>query len=285
MIEDCSPPFVSVIIPTHNRSWILKEAVDSVLDQKNCAFELIVVDDGSTDDTPELLRSYGDRLIAVRQNNRGVSAARNAGIRRASGSLIAFLDSDDCWLPGKLQAQAAFFEGRPDALICQTQEAWIRNGVRVNPKNRHRKRSGMIFEPSLHLCLVSPSAVMMRRTLFDTVGVFDETLPACEDYDLWLRVSCRFPVFLVDAPLVVKRGGHPDQLSRAPGLDRFRIAALVKCLENEPLTLRQRDAAIRVLADKCRIYGEGCLKRGRREEAPYYLEIPNRFVRQSPEPE
>ena len=272
MTEHPPHPFISVIIPTHNRSWVLGEAIDSVLAQDGCDFELIVVDDGSTDGTPALLRSYGDRLTTVRQENRGVSAARNTGIRYASGSLIAFLDSDDHWLTGKLRAQAAFFESRPDALICQTQEIWIRNGVRVNPKKRHQKPSGMIFEPSLHLCLVSPSAVMMRKALFDIVGLFDETLPACEDYDLWLRTSCRFPVFLVDAPLVVKRGGHPDQLSRAPGLDRFRIASLVNCLKNEPLTRRQRDAVTGVLADKCRIYGQGCLKRGRREEAPYYLE-------------
>lgn len=282
MTEHHPPPFISVIIPTHNRSWILGEAIDSVLAQDGCDFELIVVDDGSTDGTPALLRSYGERLIALRQENRGVSAARNTGIRHASGSLIAFLDSDDRWLPGKLRTQAAFFDSRSDALICQTQEIWIRNGVRVNPKKRHQKPSGMIFEPSLHLCLVSPSAVMMQKALFDIVGLFDETLPACEDYDLWLRTSCRFPVFLVDVPLVVKRGGHPDQLSRVPGLDRFRIASLVKCLENEPLTPRQRDAAIRVLADKCRIYGQGCLKRGRREEAPYYLELADQLICRSP---
>ena len=169
MAEQPPTPFVSVIIPTHNRSWILKEAVDSVLAQDGSDFELIVVDDGSTDGTPALLRSYGERLIALRQENRGVSAARNTGIRHASGSLIAFLDSDDRWLPGKLRAQAAFFDSRSDALICQTQEIWIRNGVRVNPKKRHQKPSGMIFEPSLHLCLVSPSAVMMQKTLFDIV--------------------------------------------------------------------------------------------------------------------
>ncbi|MDX9818626.1 MAG: glycosyltransferase [Desulfococcus multivorans] len=278
MISSSASPLISVIIPTHNRAWILRDAIDSVLSQKDCTFELIVVDDGSTDDTPELLRSYGNRLTAIRQENRGVSAARNLGIRNATGRFIAFLDSDDYWLPGKLAAQAAFFNGRSNALICQTQEIWIRNGVRVNPRKRHRKRTGMIFEPSLHLCLISPSAVMMHRSLFDVVGLFDESLPACEDYDLWLQISCRFPVLLVDAPLVVKRGGHPDQLSRTPGLDRFRIAALVKCIERAPLTALQRNAAIRVLADKCRIYGEGCLKRGRRDEAPYYLNLPHRYL-------
>jgi len=278
MIQRSDLPPISVIIPTYNRSWILQDAIDSVLSQTGCTFELIVVDDGSTDDTPDLLRSYGDRLTVLRQENRGVSAARNMGIRHAAGQLIAFLDSDDYWLPGKLAAQAIFFDSRPDALISQTQEIWIRNGVRVNPCKRHRKRTGMIFEPSLYLCLISPSAVMMHRSLFDIVGLFDESLPACEDYDLWLQISCRFPVFLIDTPLVVKRGGHPDQLSRTPGLDRFRIAALTKCLEHAPLNAVQRNAAIRALADKCRIYGQGCLKRGRREEAPYYLDLPRRYL-------
>jgi len=272
------PPLISVIIPTHNRAWSLAAAIDSVLAQDRCSFELIVVDDGSTDETAALLQTYARRLTVVRQVNRGVSAARNTGIRCASGPLIAFLDSDDRWLPGKLQVQAAFFEERPDALICQTQEIWIRNGVRVNPGKRHGKRSGMIFEPSLVLCLVSPSAVMMRRELFDRVGLFDESLPACEDYDLWLRTSCRFPVFLIDRPLVVRFGGHPDQLSRKPGLDRFRIASIVKCLENEPLTPAQHDAAINILTDKCRVYGEGCLKRDRREEASYYRGLAERFI-------
>ena len=270
-------PLVSVILPTHNRAWTLKAAMDSVLAQENCPFELIVVDDGSTDGTPALLRSYGDRLTVLRQENRGVSAARNTGIAHAAGELIAFLDSDDRWLPGKLSRQATFFAHRPDALICQTQEFWIRNGVRVNPGLRHRKPAGWIFEPSLRLCLVSPSAVMMQRSLFETVGRFDETLPACEDYDLWLRVSLRFPVFLVDEPLVLKYGGHPDQLSRTPGLDRFRIAAIRKCLEGEPLTPDQRQAALAVLTEKCRIYAEGCRKRGRSEEAAFYLALPHRF--------
>ncbi|MCP4693516.1 MAG: glycosyltransferase family 2 protein, partial [Desulfobacterales bacterium] len=216
-------PTVSVILPTYNRAWILREAVDSVLAQDYSDFELIVVNDGSTDDTRELLDEYGDRIIVLEQENRGVSAARNLGVSSASGRLITFLDSDDYWLPKKLSTQAAFFDARPDALICQTEEIWIRNGRRVNPKRKHKKKSGMIFEPSLALCLVSPSAVMIRRELFEEVGLFDEALPACEDYDLWLRIAWKYPVHLIDEPLIVKRGGHADQLSGAPSLDKHRI--------------------------------------------------------------
>jgi len=138
----------------------------------------------------------------------------------------------------------------------------------------------MIFEESTQLCLVSPSAVMIRRSLFDRVGGYDERLPACEDYDLWLRTTCQFPVYLLPPPLVIKRGGHRDQLSRQPGLDRFRIYALRKILENPPetgLSRTQERAAVNVLRKKCSIYASGCLKRGRVEEARYYLDLRDRF--------
>lgn len=264
---------VSVIIPSFNRSRMLKEAIDSVLAQNFRDFELIVADDGSTDDTPDVLESYQENIIVIRQENRGVSAARNAGIAAASGEYLAFLDSDDLWLPGKLSEQVAFFNSRPDALICQTEEIWIRNGKRVNPKLKHKKQSGMIFEPSLHLCLVSPSAVMIKRSLFEIVGLFDESLPACEDYDLWLRIICRYPIFLTEKPMIVKRGGHEDQLSRAPGLDKFRIQAIRKIMESGLLSAEQYHAAEKVLKEKIAIYAEGCLKRGRADEALHYFRL------------
>jgi glycosyltransferase involved in cell wall biosynthesis len=272
-------PLVSVIIPTYNRACLLKEAIGSVQEQVFSDFELIVVDDGSTDNTAQLLQSYAN-IQVVKQDHRGVSAARNAGIAQAFGQFLAFLDSDDLWLPEKLSAQVAFFESHPDALICHTEEIWIRNGVRVNPRRRHRKHSGMIFERAVQLCLVSPSAVMIHRSLFDQVGWFDETLPACEDYDLWLRIACRFPIFLISKPLVIKRGGHTDQLSRAPGLDRFRIYALRKVLEDPPeggLTEQQRLAAIEALSNKCAIYAAGCLKHGRANEAKKYERLKAEF--------
>ncbi len=271
-------PAVSVIIPTFDRKDLVREAVDSVLAQDFDDYELIVVDDGSTDGTAEALASYGRRLRLIRQANRGVSAARNAGIRAAAAPLIALLDSDDLWLPGKLTAQTAFFRAHPDALICQSEEIWIRNGLRVNPRKKHRKPSGDIFERSLQLCLVSPSAVMMRRRLLDEVGLFDESLPACEDYDLWLRVACRHPVYLIDKPLIVKRGGHADQLSRRPGLDRYRIRSLARLLAGGRLDPARDAAARRVLQQKCAIYIQGCLKRGKLEEARRYREIAAKFA-------
>jgi glycosyltransferase involved in cell wall biosynthesis len=270
-------PLISVIIPTYNRGWIIKEAIDSVLAQEYINYELIVVDDGSTDDTHDILNSYQKNFLVLRQNNKGVSAARNRGLAAASGRLIAFLDSDDTWLPQKLSQQVDFFQSNPDALICQTEEIWIRNNVRVNPKKRHKKPSGMIFEPSLSLCLVSPSAVMIKRNLFEEVGLFDETLPACEDYDLWLRISCRHPVHLIDTPLIIKRGGYDDQLSASPGLDKFRIKAIEKVIESGLLSAAQYQTAVEILKEKCYIYASGCRKRGRTGEAAYYEALAKRY--------
>ncbi len=260
-------PAVSVIIPTFNRASVLDRAVASVLGQTFTDFELIVVDDGSTDETDRVLARSGARLRVHRQGNQGVSAARNAGIRMARGKWIAFLDSDDCWLPEKLERQIAFFRDHPDAGICQTEEIWIRNGRRVNPKRRHRKPSGWIFIDALNLCLVSPSAVMIDRALIDAAGGFDETFPACEDYDLWLRIALHHPIHLIDEPLTVKYGGHPDQLSRMPALDQYRIRAIARILSTEPLDPAQEAAARSVLMEKCAIYAAGCRKRGRIAEA------------------
>ena len=268
---------VSVVIPTYNRGWILKEAIDSVLSQNFDDFELIIIDDGSTDNTRDLLACYKDRLFVIHQPNKGVSAARNRGISAASGRYIAFLDSDDLWLPDKLLRQLAFFSSNPDALICQTEEIWIRNGIRVNPKKKHRKRSGMIFEQSLPLCLVSPSAVMMERSLFRIVGDFDEDLYACEDYDLWLRVSCRYPIHLIDEHLVIKRGGHRDQLSKSRGLDRLRIRSLLKILRSNLLSKTQASEAGKTLYEKCIIFAGGCLKRGRFDDYRRHMNLADQY--------
>ena len=276
-------PFVSVIIPTYNRAWVLKEAIDSVLAQEFRDFELIVVDDGSTDNTPQILESYAQDLTVIRQPNRGVSAARNRGIAAAGGELIAFLDSDDLWLPRKLSSQVNFFNSNPAAVINQTEEIWVRNNVRVNPKTRHHKFSGMIFEHSLALCLVSPSAVMIKKNLFSEVGVFDENLTACEDYDLWLRISCRYPVHLIETPLIMKRGGHADQLSKAPGLDKFRIQALKKIIESGQLEPDSYRAAVQTLQEKCAIFAGGCRKRGKDAEARNYEELADKYRGQKTE--
>lgn len=263
-------PRISVIIPTYNREWCVLEAVDSVRSQTYTDFEVIVVDDGSTDNTNRRLEAASDAIRLLRQDNKGVSAARNSGAALARGQWLAFLDSDDLWLPEKLAWQYEYIETHPDVVICQTEEYWYRNGRRVNPKKRHQKPSGMFFTASLSLCLVSPSAVMIRKDVFEAFGGFDISLPACEDYDLWLRIGLQYPIHLIDTPLIIKRGGHPDQLSSAPGLDRYRIQALAKIIRTEALTPEQHQAAVSKLIEKCEIYANGCQRRGRRDEAAQY---------------
>lgn len=257
---------VSVVIPTRDRLRMLERAVASVLNQTWRDFELIVVDDGST----ESVGGFHDpRVRVIRQDGRGVAAARNAGIRAAGGEWIAFLDDDDEWLERKLDAQMALIAARPQTRAVQTREIWMRRGRRVNPRPVHEQPDGLILPRSLHLCIVSPSSVMIHRAVFDEIGLFDESLPACEDYDLWLRLGLRHPVALVREPLIVKNGGRSDQLSAAPGLDRYRIAALKKFID-DPMSEPYRAEAAQVLAEKCRVYAGGCRKRGREDEAREY---------------
>ncbi len=259
---------VSIIIPTYNRASRLKRAIFSVLSQQNIEqIELIVVDDGSTDDTREMIMSINDpRLIYLYQENRGVSSARNRGIRQSRGELIALLDSDDIWKQNKLSLHLKFhLEGQWE--ISQTQEEWILHGKRINPGLKHKKKAGWIFIPSLELCLISPSCVMFSRRLWEEMGPFDESLPACEDYDLWLRVTAHYPVGLFPVALVEKYGGHLDQLSRRIiGLDLYRIYALLK-IYRQPLPQEYKDAVIKQIKQKGKIYITGCIKRGKWEEA------------------
>jgi len=271
-------PLISVIIPTFNRRDFLVAAVDSVVSQTFGDFELIVVDDGSTDGTGDVMARYADRVIYVVQENRGVSAARNHGIDLARGEYISFLDSDDLWMPTKLEKQVKFFQGHPSAQVCYTDELWIRRGRQVNPRKRHAKHSGWIYAHCLPLCIISPSSVCLRREVLDTVGYFDPELPVCEDYDLWLRVAARYPVHFIAERLIVKRGGHPDQLShRSWGNDRYRVRALVKMLENGILDQNLRVMTIDELHRKGHVLMNGYRKRGKTKESRKLQELLRRY--------
>lgn len=254
-------PLVSVIIPTHNRAGWVGEAMESVLEQTYEPIELIVVDDGSTDHTGRVVQALSSALTYMPQPQAGVSAARNRGVAASHGELVAFLDSDDLWQPEKVAAQVELLRQQPQTQVCYTDEIWIRHGGRVNPKHIHQKCSGWMFLESLPRCLISPSSIMLRRSLWDRLGGFDERLPACEDYDLWLRLTACVPVALLPQRLIVKRGGHADQLSRrTPVLDRYRIIALDKMLRSA-LPLPHRQAVLTYLAQKCAIVAQGARKR------------------------
>jgi glycosyltransferase involved in cell wall biosynthesis len=267
---------VSVIIPTYNRLSFLQKAVDSVLAQTYSNFELIIVDDGSEDNTPGLFADYDPAIVYLRQENKGPAAARNAGVKAAQYDLIAFLDSDDRFTEKKLAIQIKAMNENPTYLISHTQEIWYRNGRFLNQKKRHQKSHGDIFRQSLKLCAVGMSTVLMNREIFERYGLFDEEYPCCEDYEFWLRIGAEQRFLLVDEPLTLKDGGRDDQVSKIyrVGMDRFRIKAIVKILTEIDLRDHQKKAAIQELEDKCRIYGDGCLKHGRSEEGLYYLNLP-----------
>jgi glycosyltransferase involved in cell wall biosynthesis len=266
-------PEVSVIIPTYNRCAMLLEAIDSVLAQSFTEFELIVIDDGSTDGTAEHLKRLAKPIRIERIGHSGPAAARNRGVAEARAPLIAFLDSDDLWSPTKLERQLAFMRANPDCEISQTNEIWMRNGRRVNPGLRHRKRAGDIFIDSLRTCLISMSATMMRADLFRSLTGFDEIMSAAEDYDLWLRILIDHEAGLLDEPLVTRRGGHPDQTSATTAIDRFRILALTKLLADDRLSPERRTAVVEVLAEKCRIYAGGLMRRGRIDQAHLFERV------------
>jgi len=270
---------VSVVIPTYNRGECLARALNSVLRQTHAASEIIVVDDGSSDATPQLVADHYPQVSYVRQANCGVSRARNRGIEAAWGTWIAFLDSDDEWLPTKLEHQLAELHSAPEYRVSHCNEIWVRSGQRVNPKHKHRKFGGWIFQQCLPLCAISPSSVLIHRDVFADIGLFDETLPACEDYDLWLRLCARYPVQFIDTALAVKYGGHADQLSRRyEAMDGFRIKALEKIVDAPYLAPGDRVAALKMLLQKIAVYLQGAEKRGRHESVRNYREKMQRYT-------
>lgn len=268
-----------MVIPTFNRSSMLKRAIDSVLHQTVRCSELIIVDDGSTDDTPKLLSELAaspEKVCKVyRLDNSGPAAARNYGVRRALFPYIAFLDSDDHWHRQKLEIQYQYLIDNPACRISHTREKWLRRGRHLNQKKKHIPGDGDIFAQSLRLCAVGMSTIMMQRKLFDQVGFFDESLRCCEDYDLWLRISCRYPFLLVDKPLTIKEGGREDQVSSQYGLgiDRMRIYSLRKLLDSGVLDCRMHSMALQELKKKITIFGNGCLKHNKTELGHSFLAL------------
>jgi glycosyltransferase involved in cell wall biosynthesis len=266
---------ISAVIPTFNRGHCLLRAINSILAQTTPVDEIIVVDDGSNDKTYDLLlkselldmRGQLPNIRYLYQENKGVSAARNLGIKEAENEYIALLDSDDAWIETKIERQVLKLEAKKlSCRITHTEEIWLKDGQRINPKKKHNKSGGFIFEKCLPLCCISPSSVLLHRTLFDDYGFFDEKLPACEDYDMWLRLCAFEEVLFVEEALTIKYGGHADQLSRAFwGMDRFRVQALEKLINSGKLSKTQRSQALEMLVKKIEILLLGAKKRKKKE--------------------
>ena len=259
---------ISVVIPTYNRIALVERAIDSVLRQSIKPFDIIVVDDGSDDGTSEMIQKKYRSINLVQQQNSGVSAARNNGIKHAKGDWISLLDSDDEWTEKKLENQANRLNKNPDYHFCHTNEIWIRNGVRVNQKKRHQKYGGYIFDKCLDICRISPSSTLFKKNILEHVGWFDTQLPVCEDYDLWLRITADYKILFVDEPLIIKYGGHTDQLSQSvEGIELFRIKSLENLLANTELSPQKRNLAITMIIKKLNIYLNGLIKRKKQTEA------------------
>jgi len=262
---------ISVIIPTYNRANFLLKTIQSVLDQSILPYEIIVVDDGSTDETQAIIKDspFYDKLIYLRQENKGVSSARNRGIDIAKGEWICFLDSDDIWYPSKLEKQIEFHKNNPNILFSHTNEEWIFNGKIIKQKKHQQKQSGFCFEQNIHNTLIGASTVMIHKTIFDKVGLFDESLKVCEDYDLWLRILSHYEVRLVEDTLIKKIAGHKEQLSfSTPLMDIYRIEALKKHLNSKYSNIVQK-----VISKKIEILLKGAKKHNNKEILDRYGSI------------
>ncbi len=252
---------ISVIIPTYNREKFIEKAINSVLAQSVKPYEVIIIDDGSTDETFNLLKKYKNKIKLLTQKNTGVSSARNLGIKVADGEWIALLDSDDIWLKHKLSTQIKYHKENPRIEISQTNEEWIRDGKVFKQPKKYIKKSGFIFSDLLTHSTISPSTTLIKKSIFDDIGYFDENLIVCEDYDLWLRIALKYEFGLIEDSLILKYGGHFDQLSTTIwGMNRFRVQALEKHINS-----LHKDEVLKILIKKCEILAKGAMKRDNRE--------------------
>ena len=271
---------ISVVIPSYNRKEFLKRSIDSAINQTKKPFEIIVVDDGSTDGTETMIKSDYDSVKFIKQKNKGVSAARNIGIEVSIGEWICFLDSDDEWKKDKLEKQINAMKSNPSYKFFHSNEIWIKNGLRINQKKKHKKYGGDIFDKCLDMCRISPSSVMINKTVFDEVGNFNEDLVVCEDYELWLRICDKYRVFFIDEPLIIKYGGHQGQLSYSiESIENHRIKALEHLILGN-LNRKNKRHAIQMLLSKLNIYLKGLVRRRKNDEIAIYeqkIKVWNKF--------
>jgi glycosyltransferase involved in cell wall biosynthesis len=299
----------TVVVPTCNRREMVAQALQSVLAQTYRNFELVVVDDGSTDGTPmHLMRLLGAEPRAVeilsRMNpaalnpffhqfvhdgipiqyqyhpNRGLGAARNRGIRHARGTYVAFLEAEDLWEPTHLQAQIAFLDGDGWARIARVGGRQAKDGTRARRSRRAEEASGWIFSQALEACPAGLSCAVVHRGCFAECGTFDENMPACDDYDLWLRLAARFPIHYVAGPEVTHRSPRPELASHSWTWDRFRVYALEKAFQSGQLNPEQRFLVSQEIVRRCEHLVEGYRRQKSEERANFYERKRKRFAQE-----
>lgn len=268
-------PTVSVIVPVFDRTELLDRALQSIQKQTFQDFEIIVVDDHSTMDILSIAEKYNARYMKT--VGKGVSAARNTGIRSSGCEWIALLDSDDEWFPNKLEMQWQYISNNKNCDFVHSNELWVRNGHPVKQSLKQQKKGGRIFSLCTERCLIAPSSILARKSLLNQVGLFDESFSVCEDFDLWLKITASIEVGFIKEPLVIKHGGHDDQLSmQFHSMDLWRARALVKHIENDNLTDNEQQALRINLKKKCEILLKGFNKHGNfehQDEINRYLTI------------
>ncbi|QOP46074.1 glycosyltransferase family 2 protein [Sulfurimonas paralvinellae] len=260
---------ITVVIPTYNRYAFLRRALESVFSQSYLAKEVIVIDDGSSDETSKIQNDF-PTIKYIYQENSGVSAARNRGINEAGNEWIAFLDSDDTWHKEKLREQANFHKQNPDILMSYTDEVWIRNGKEIKLPKKYCKIGCDAFLENLSYCNIAPSSVLIHKKIFEQIGFFDEDLEVCEDYDLWLRIASKHKIGYIPHKLINKYAGHTDQLSfKHWGMDRWRVGTLEKLLSG--LENRERKEQIKEeLIKKYTLLYKGARKYDKIQEIQLY---------------
>jgi glycosyltransferase involved in cell wall biosynthesis len=283
---------VSLIIATFNHARLLGDAIDSALAQTLAGVDVIVVDDGSTDDTPAVLARYAGRIRVLWQPNRGLAAARNTGLAAARGAYVAFLDADDVMAPAKLAEQVAVLERAPTIgwTYCDVLIETVATGATVRASERFgyaaRVLEGWLFPELIHGNFIPAIAPLVRRTALDAAGGFDERLTALEDWDLWLRLALLAEARYTPAVLVsyrIQPGAMSEDRAR---MDRNRFRVLDKLCRTRPAALEGLGAVgRRVIADTHNwlgkeAYASGDWGEARRRFAASVLTVP--WQRQAP---
>ncbi len=224
---------VSVIIPVYNRTFSIRDALESVFIQSIKPSEIIVIDDGSSFDMALYLKNYMQHIHLIKLNeNKGVSFARNTGIKAASGDYIAFLDSDDLFLPKKLEYQINYMVEN-GLYISHTDEFWYRKDRWVNQGKNNNRYGGYIFDKIIDKCRISPSSLIVHKSVFDEAGYFDEDLRVCEDYEIALRFALKYKIGYLEKKLIIKRAVEENSLSaNIEHIEYIRYKILEKMYRN-----------------------------------------------------